>query len=72
MTNLSTLEQEIFSGFANIKSKTELENFKIEILGKKGKLSKLFQDLATIEKDKKKEFSGLYGFKELMQVYELK
>ena len=58
MTDLSTLEQEIFSGFANIKSKTELENFKIEILGKKGKLSKLFQDLATIEKDKKKEFAS--------------
>ena len=58
MTNLSTLEKEIFSGFANIKSKTELENFKIEILGKKGKLSKLFQDLATIEKDKKKEFAS--------------
>jgi phenylalanyl-tRNA synthetase alpha chain len=58
MTDLSTLEQEIFTGFANIKSKTELENFKIEILGKKGKLSKLFQDLATIEKDKKKEFAS--------------
>ena len=58
MTDLSALEQEIFSGFANIKSKTELENFKIEILGKKGKLSKLFQDLATIEKDKKKEFAS--------------
>ena len=58
MTDLSTLEQEIFSGFANIKSKTELENFKIEILGKKGKLSKLFQDLATVEKDKKKEFAS--------------
>ena len=58
MTDLSTLEQEIFSGFANIKSKTELENFKIEILGKKGKLSKLFQDLTTIEKDKKKEFAS--------------
>ena len=58
MTDLSTLEQEIFSGFANLKSKTDLENFKIEILGKKGKLSKLFQDLATIEKDKKKEFAS--------------
>ena len=58
MIDLSTLEQEIFIGFANIKSKTELENFKIEILGKKGKLSKLFQDLATIEKDKKKEFAS--------------
>ena len=58
MTDLSTLEQEIFSGFANIKSKTELENFKIEILGKKGKLSKLFQDLAIIEKNKKKEFAS--------------
>jgi len=58
MTDLSTLEQEIFSSFANIKNKTELENFKIEILGKKGKLSKLFQDLATIEKDKKKEFAS--------------
>jgi phenylalanyl-tRNA synthetase alpha subunit len=54
MNDLSTLEQEIFTGFANLKSKTDLENFKIEILGKKGKLSKLFQDLATIEKDKKK------------------
>ena len=31
MTDLSTLEQEILSGFANIKSKTELENFKIEM-----------------------------------------
>ena len=58
MTDLSTLEQEIFTGFANLKSKTDLENFKIEILGKKGKLSKLFQDLATIEKDKKKEFAS--------------
>ena len=58
MTDLSTLEQEIFTGFANLKSKTDLENFKIEILGKKGKLSKLFQDLATREKDKKKEFAS--------------
>ena len=58
MTDLSTLEQEIFTGFANLKNKTDLENFKIEILGKKGKLSKLFQDLATIEKDKKKEFAS--------------
>ena len=58
MTDLSTLEQEIFTGFTNLKSKTDLENFKIEILGKKGKLSKLFQDLATIEKDKKKEFAS--------------
>ena len=58
MTDLSTLEQEIFTGFANLKSKADLENFKIEILGKKGKLSKLFQDLATIEKDKKKEFAS--------------
>jgi phenylalanyl-tRNA synthetase alpha chain len=58
MTDLSTLEQEIFTGFANLKSKTDLENFKIEILGKKGKLSKLFQDLATIKKDKKKEFAS--------------
>ena len=58
MTDLSTLEQEIFTGFANLKSKTDLENFKIEILGKKGKLSKLFQDLATIDKDKKKEFAS--------------
>ena len=58
MNDLSTLEQEIFTGFANLKSKTDLENFKIEILGKKGKLSKLFQDLATIEKDKKKEFAS--------------
>ena len=58
MTDISKWEQEKCSGFANIKSKTELENFKIEILGKKGKLSKLFQDLATIEKDKKKEFAS--------------
>ena len=57
MNNLTTLEQEIFAKFSQLESKESLEKLKIEILGKKGTLSKLFQDLATIDKEKKKEFS---------------
>ena len=58
MNNLTTLEQEIFDKFSRLESKENLEKFKIEILGKKGTLSKLFQDLATIEKEKKKAFAS--------------
>ena len=58
MNNLTTLEQEIFTKFSQLTSKEDLENLRIEVLGKKGTLSKLFQDLATIDKDKKKEFAS--------------
>ena len=58
MNNLTTLEQEIFAKFSQLASKESLEKLKIEILGKKGILSKLFQDLATIDKEKKKEFAS--------------
>ena len=58
MNNLTTLEQEIFAKFSQLESKESLEKLKIEILGKKGTLSKLFQDLATIDKEKKKEFAS--------------
>ena len=54
MNDLSTLEQEIFNKFSQLKNKENLENLRTEVLGKKGSLSKLFQDLATIDKDKKK------------------
>ena len=58
MNDLSTLEQEIFNKFSQLKNKENLENLRTEVLGKKGSLSKLFQDLATIDKDKKKEFAS--------------
>ena len=58
MNNLTTLEQEIFTKFSQLTSKEDLENLRIEVLGKKGTLSKLFQDLATIDKDKKKAFAS--------------
>jgi phenylalanyl-tRNA synthetase alpha chain len=54
MNNLTTLEQEIFAKLSQLESKENLEKLKIEILGKKGTLSKLFQNLATIDKEKKK------------------
>ena len=58
MNDLSTLEQEIFNKFSQLKNKENLENLRTEVLGKKGSLSKLFQDLATIDKDQKKEFAS--------------
>ena len=58
MNDLSTLEQEIFNKFSQLKNKENLENLRTEVLGKKGSVSKLFQDLATIDKDKKKEFAS--------------
>ena len=44
MNNLTTLEQEIFAKLSQLESKESLEKLKIEILGKKGTLSKLFQN----------------------------
>ena len=58
MKDLLTLEQEIFNNFPKLKNREDLNNFKVEILGKKGKLSKLFQNLKSIEKEKKKEFAS--------------
>jgi phenylalanyl-tRNA synthetase alpha chain len=58
MSDLSKLEQEIFNKFSQIKDKESLENLRVETLGKKGSISQLFQELATIEKDKKKQFAS--------------
>jgi len=58
MSDLSKLEQEIFNKFSQIKDKESLENLRVETLGKKGSISQLFQQLTTIEKDKKKEFAS--------------
>ena len=58
MNDLATLQQQIFNKFSQLKNKEDLENLRIEVLGKKGSVSKLFQDLATIDKDKKKEFAS--------------
>ena len=62
MNDLATLQQQIFNKFSQLKNKEDLENLRIEVLGKKGSVSKLFQDLATIDKDKKKRicFSTQY------------
>ena len=58
MNDLSKLEQEIFEKFSRLKTKENLESLKVETLGKKGSVSKLFQELATIDKEKKKEFAS--------------
>ena len=58
MNDLATLQQQIFNKFSQLKNKEDLENLRIEVFGKKGSVSKLFQDLATIDKDKKKEFAS--------------
>ena len=58
MNDLATLQQQIFNKFSQLKNKEDLENLRIEVLGKKGSVSKLFQDLATIDKDKKKEYAS--------------
>ncbi len=58
MSDLLKLEQEIFNKFSQIKDKESLENLRVETLGKKGSISQLFQELATIEKDKKKQFAS--------------
>ena len=58
MNDLAALQQQIFNKFSQLKNKEDLENLRIEVLGKKGSVSKLFQDLATIDKDKKKEFAS--------------
>ena len=47
MNNLTTLEQEIFAKLSQLESKESLEKLKIEILGKKGTLSKLVPELGN-------------------------
>ena len=58
MNDLLKLEQEIFEKFSTLKNKESLELLRVEILGKKGSISVLFQELATIDKEKKKEFAS--------------
>ena len=58
MNDLIKLEQEIFEKFSTLKNKESLELLRVEILGKKGSISVLFQELATIDKEKKKEFAS--------------
>jgi len=57
MNHLLKLEQEIFEKFSTLKNKESLELLRVELLGKKGSISVLFQELATIDKEKKKEFT---------------
>ena len=58
MNDLLKLEQEIFEKFSTVKNKESLELLRVETLGKKGSISLLFQELATIDKEKKKEFAS--------------
>ena len=58
MNHLLKLEQEIFEKFSTLKNKESLELLRVELLGKKGSISILFQELATIDKEKKKEFAS--------------
>ncbi len=58
MNDLLKLEQEIFEKFSTLKNKESLELLRVELLGKKGSISILFQELATIDKEKKKEFAS--------------
>ena len=58
MNDLLKLEQEIFEKFSTLKNKESLELLRVETLGKKGSISILFQELATIDKEKKKEFAS--------------
>ena len=58
MNDLLKLEQEIFEKFSTLKNKESLELLRVELLGKKGSISVLFQELATIDKEKKKEFAS--------------
>ena len=58
MNHLLKLEQEIFEKFSKLKNKESLELLRVELLGKKGSISILFQELATIDKEKKKEFAS--------------
>ena len=58
MNDLLKLEQEIFEKFSTLKNKESLELLRVETLGKKGSISLLFQELATIDKEKKKEFAS--------------
>ena len=58
MNDLLKLEQEIFEKFSKLKNKESLELLRVETLGKKGSISLLFQELATIDKEKKKEFAS--------------
>jgi len=58
MNDLLKLEQEIFEKFSTLKNKESLELLRVELLGKKGSISILFQELATIDKEKKREFAS--------------
>ncbi|MCT6893079.1 MAG: phenylalanine--tRNA ligase subunit alpha [Bombilactobacillus mellifer] len=51
---LIQLQKDISEKFASIKSTEEINSFKVEILGKKGRLTRILKSLSTLSKDQRK------------------
>ena len=52
----------------NIKSVQDIEQLKVEFLGKKGSLQELMQDLRAVPNEKKKEFGqAINNFKQAIE-----
>jgi phenylalanyl-tRNA synthetase alpha chain len=58
MINLDNILSNFNSQFANISSKAQLEEIRIEFLGKKGAITEIFSQLKNIPADEKKAFGA--------------
>lgn len=56
MTDLKALREEMNSKLAEVKDLSALESFRIEYLGRKGKLAGLFREMATLSVEEKRSF----------------
>ena len=56
MTDLKALQEEMNSRLAEIKDAPTLESFRIEYLGRKGKLADLFSEMGSLSKEEKPRF----------------
>jgi phenylalanyl-tRNA synthetase alpha chain len=56
MTDLKALQEEMDSRLSEIKDPSVLESFRIEYLGRKGKLADLFKEMASLSTDEKPRF----------------
>ena len=59
MTDLKALQEEINSKLAEIKDPSLLESFRIQYLGRKGKLADLFREMGTLSSEEKPRFGQL-------------
>ena len=56
MADLKIFQDEFFSNLAEVKDREDLESLRVAYLGRKGKITALFQDLSSLASDQKRDF----------------